>query len=103
MNKTLVAAALALTLAAGSASAQQWDYTTPSAASPAGTPLKQRLALLSRENAFGLRTTSAFSRNVGPGSTVEGQAESVLGNANSGLPNTPGAPSAGTVSGGGGQ
>lgn len=101
MNKTLVATALALTLAAGSASAQQWDYTTAPAASPAGTPLKQRLALLSRENAFGLHTTSAFSRNVGPGSTIEGYSESALGSANSGMPIVPGAPSAGSVSGGG--
>ncbi len=47
-------------------------------------------------NATDKPTATAFSRNVGPGSSVTGTPQSDMGANVSGVPRVPGAPSAGT-------
>ncbi len=100
MNKLVVTALMALALSAGAASAQQTGYINLTPRPHAGTPLKQRLAMLKQDNAFGVNTTSAFTRNVGPSSSVTANPANYLGTAASGMPNSPRAPSAGNASGG---
>ncbi len=100
MNKLVVTAAMALLLSVGAVSAQETNYINLTPQSHAGKPLKQRLAMLKRENAFGINTTSAFSRNVGPSSSTTANTANYLGTAASGMPSNPLAPSAGNVSGG---
>lgn len=103
MNKLFATAALALALGAGAASAQ----TTTTIQRPAVTASQvgtytgsYRLAQLRSQHAFGVHTTGALSRNVGPGSTVSGLSDTPLESPNSGMPLVAGAPGAGNVSGG---
>ena len=95
MNKLILTAAVGLLLGTAAASAQTSVYA---AASP--SPLRTQLAQLHQQHAFGLGTASAFTRNVGPGSTVT-RGQNVYGGANAGNPQVPGAPTATAVNGGG--
>jgi hypothetical protein len=88
MKKIMFATAVALVIGAGSVSAQE---------------SVEQIQPLPRANAHGLYTASASSRDVGPASSAAGYAESPLGSANSGLPDSPYAPSAGSADGGGGH
>lgn len=103
MNKLLATAAIALALGAGAASAQTTTTiqrpaaTSSLSGSPAGS---YRVAQLRSQHAFGINTTSALSRNVGPGSTVNGASDTPLESPNSGMPLVAGAPGASNVSGG---
>jgi hypothetical protein len=99
VRKLVVAAALALVLGTGVVSAQETDYVNL-APSHTGAPLKQRLAFLKAQNAFGINTTSASSRNVGPSSSTTANPDGYLGGVLSGMPSNPRAPTAGSVSGG---
>ena len=94
MNKIILTAALGLMLGATAASAQTSVYA---AATP--SPLRLQLAQLHRDHAFGIGTNSAFTRNVGPGSSVT-PGQNAYGNGNSGDAPVAGAPSATAVNGG---
>lgn len=103
MNKVFATAAIALALGAGAVSAQ----TTTTIQRPAVTSIQPgaatgsyRVAQLRSQHAFGVHTTSALSRNVGPGSTVNGLSDTPLDSPNSGMPLVAGAPGAGNVAGG---
>jgi len=102
MNKLIMtAAAAASLLAAGAASAQTEMTPTPAAPSGAANGLShQQFANLRAKHAFGAETYSAYSRDVGPGSVVDGYPQNPMGNANSGLPANPLAPSTNNVNGG---
>jgi len=84
----MIAAALALSLGAGSAVAQEAAFQT---------------APVTHGHLNWLHSTSAYSRDVGPGSSVTGLPFSPLGSSLNGNPQVPGAPSAGPVNGGGGH
>ena len=67
--------------------------TTETPAKPKPVPHKRHI--------FHKGIGSATSRNVGPASTTTGTPSTSTGNANSGNPIVPGAPSAGPTNGGG--
>jgi len=94
MTKLMMTAALALALGAGAASA-----ATTSTESGVAAPQMQ-FAQLTPQARYQVRTArwAAFA----PGSSAL-PVDSFAGNANSGNPSVPGAPTATTVSGGGGQ
>jgi hypothetical protein len=91
MNKLMLTAALALVLGAGAASAQTTVQT--SAAQP------QQFAQASRQSPF-VHTPFRIRPAVPLGSSASSVAN-FAGNANSGMPDVPGAPTATTVYGGG--
>ncbi len=86
MKTTFIAAAL-LTLSMGIAQSS-FAQTTVESAGPASATVSSRFA--SNTDDLDL---NIVPRNVGPDSTVGGGRSNDLGNANSGLPNVPGAPS----------
>ena len=104
MRKSMAATAVAFVLGITAASAQGLPDKVGSSNTSAG-----RLGVASqaqreharRDNATGANTHSAFSRNVGPGSSVSGSAESEMGSAASGNTRDPHAPAAGGLGGGG--
>jgi hypothetical protein len=99
LNQIFAVAAFALIAGAGTVSAQETDFATPPRNAHTRS-IRQKLAQFKTQQAFGIHTTSAPSRNVGPSSTVDNNPDSFLGSANSGLPANSRAPSAGNVSGG---
>lgn len=98
MNK-LVAATLTTFLAsAGSSFAQQTPLQSPSADATAESQAHER-----QDQATGNAGHSAFSRNVGPGSTIGGTPRNGITSDTSGNPENPHAPAAGSANGGGGK
>lgn len=103
MTKLMLTAAFALAIGTGAASAQEFVNRAGSQNYVAfvGSGTTEAQAPAQRTHSRGAGTYSAFARNVGPGSTVGGAATSGLGNANSGTPTVPLAPSAGGLGLGG--
>jgi hypothetical protein len=92
----MMTAALALALSAGAASAQA---VAPSSAVSDGTVFHP--AAISWIRAAGHPSYSAFSHNVGPGSSVTGFGQDAGNSAGSGNAPNPRAPSAGNLGSGG--
>jgi hypothetical protein len=91
MNKLMLTAALALVLGAGAASAATVGQDS--------TAQPQQFAQVSRQSTF-VHTPFRIRPAVPLGSSASSVA-SFAGNANSGMPDVPGAPTATTVNGGG--
>ncbi len=96
MTKLMMTAALALALSAGAASAQAY---APTGAVSDGSVF--RPAPITRIRAAGNPSYSAFSHNVGPGSSVTGYGQAAGNSAGSGNAPNPRAPSAGNLGSGG--
>ncbi len=104
MRKFVVAGAFALVLSVTTASAQsaldKGEAYSTHARRPGSATVAQKTHTR-RDSAPNANTHSAFSRNVGPGSSVAGSAESELGSAASGNDKNPHAPAAGGLGSGG--
>lgn len=102
MNKFVATAAVGFMLATGAASAQTTTIVQPArpATVQSSANGSYRLANLRNQHAFGVHTTSALSRNIGPDSTVDGYRDTPLASPNSGMPQVAGAPGASNVAGG---
>jgi hypothetical protein len=94
MTKLMMTAALALVLGAGAASA-----ATTGAETEAAAPHRMQFAQFTPQSRFSQRQAARWGA-VAPGSSAF-TVDSFAGNANSGNPSVPGAPTATTVNGGG--
>lgn len=98
MNKILVATLMTFLVSAGSSFAQQTDLKAPSADTAEKSQAHER-----KDRASGNAGHSAYSRNVGPGSTIGGTPRNGISSDTSGNPENPHAPAAGSANGGGGK
>ena len=94
MTKLMMTAALALVLGAGAASA-----ATVSPDAGAAAPHRMQFAQFTPESRYSQRQAARWGA-FAPGSSAQ-TVDSFAGNANSGNPSVPGAPTATTVNGGG--